>query len=232
MEDGNRKTETRYHGGERRVKSELVAAEAGAIEAVIFDMDGVLIDSEPIHSEATRAVLADLGIEYVPDVREDLFGLTDWDVFHALRTRYGLAEDEGQLSAAWVARSVKLLSRPLVPMPGVPDVLHALRRAGIRLALASSSAPPIIAATLNGLGLSSLFEITVSGHDVSRENRRRTSSWRRLAASGWGRRRSWSSRTRSTDCRPPLPPASAASPCRVRPLPGRISLVRRSAWGI
>jgi HAD superfamily hydrolase (TIGR01509 family) len=141
---------------------------ARAIEAVVFDMDGVLIDSEPIHFEATRALLADLGIDYVPDLEENFFGCTDWDVFHALRARYGLAADEEQLASRWVARSVKLLGGPLVPMPGVPDVLHALRRRGIRLALASSSAPSIIAATLNGLGLSALFEFTLSGHDVER----------------------------------------------------------------
>jgi HAD superfamily hydrolase (TIGR01509 family) len=150
------------------VKSEQVTCRTSALEAVIFDMDGVLIDSEPIHFEATRALLADLGIDYVPDLDENFFGCTDYDVFHALRARYGLAADEGELAAAWVERSVTLLSRPLAPMRGVPDVLHALRRSGVRLALASSSAPPIIAATLSGLGLSSVFEITVSGHDVER----------------------------------------------------------------
>jgi HAD superfamily hydrolase (TIGR01509 family) len=153
---------------ERRVTSEQVTGAARAIEAVIFDMDGVLIDSEPIHFEATRALLADRGVDYVPDVNENFFGCTDYDVFHALRSRYGLAEDEAQLSSAWVERSVTLLSGPLVPMRGVPDELHALRRSGLRLALASSSAPPIITATLTGLGLSGLFEFTVSGHDVER----------------------------------------------------------------
>jgi len=150
------------------VKSEQVTCRTSALEAVIFDMDGVLIDSEPIHFEATRALLADLGIDYVPDLDENFFGCTDHDVFHALRARYGLAADESELAAAWVARSVGLLKGPLVPMRGVPDVLLALRRSGIRLALASSSAPAIIAATLNGLELSGLFEITVSGHDVER----------------------------------------------------------------
>jgi HAD superfamily hydrolase (TIGR01509 family) len=168
-EAGKPKTEhERLTSRGRRVKGEQVAGEASVIEAVIFDMDGVLIDSEPIHFEATRELLADLGIDYVADLDENFFGCTDRDVFHALRARYGLEADEGQLSAAWVARSVALLSGPLVPMRGVPDVLHALRRLGIRLALASSSAPPVIAATLNGLGLSSLFEFTVSGHDVER----------------------------------------------------------------
>ena len=148
--------------------SEQVVGGARAIEAVVFDMDGVLIDSEPIHFEATRALLADLGIDYVPDLEENFFGCTDRDVFHALRARYRLAIDEEQLAARWVARSVRLLGEPLVPMPGVPDVLHGLHRRRLRLALASSSAPPIIAATLKGLGLSDLFEFTLSGHDVGR----------------------------------------------------------------
>jgi HAD superfamily hydrolase (TIGR01509 family) len=150
------------------VKSEQVTGAARVIEAVIFDMDGVLIDSEPIHFEATRALLADLGVDYVPDLDENFFGCTDRDVFHALRARYDLALDEDELAAQWVARSVKALGRPLVPMRGVPDVLHMLKRRGVRLALASSSAPAIIAATLSGLGLWDLFEFTVSGHDVER----------------------------------------------------------------
>ncbi len=150
------------------MKREQVTHRASVLEAVVFDMDGVLIDSEPVHFEATRALLADLGVEYVPDLDENFFGCTDYDVFHALRSRYGLVADESELAAAWVERSVKLLSGPLLPMRGVPDVLHRLRRSGIRLALASSSAPPIIAATLNGLALQGLFEFTVSGHDVAR----------------------------------------------------------------
>lgn len=150
------------------MKSEHRIRAATALEAVIFDMDGVLIDSEPIHFEATRALLADLGIDYVPDLDENFFGCTDRDVFRALRARYALAADEDELAAAWVARSVKLLGGPLVPMAGVPDVLHTLRRSGLRLALASSSAPPIIAATMTGLGLLDIFECTVSGHDVER----------------------------------------------------------------
>jgi HAD superfamily hydrolase (TIGR01509 family) len=150
------------------VKSEHLKAAQSALEAVIFDMDGVLIDSEPIHVEATRALLADLGIDYVPDPDVNFFGWTDWDVFHALRTRYALEPDENALAADWVARSVKLLSGPLVPMAGVPDVLHTLRRSGLRLALASSSAPSIITATLRGLELVDVFETTVSGHDVDR----------------------------------------------------------------
>jgi HAD superfamily hydrolase (TIGR01509 family) len=137
------------------------------LAAVIFDMDGVLIDSEPIHFEATRALLAEHGVVYSPDLEEDFYGCTDREVFRALRVRYGLSLSEADLAASWIERVVALLARPLQPMAGVPDALRALRASGLRLALASSSAPAIIAATLAGLGLSDLFEFTVSGHDVA-----------------------------------------------------------------
>jgi HAD superfamily hydrolase (TIGR01509 family) len=134
--------------------------------AVIFDMDGVLIDSEPIHFEATRTLLAEHGVEFEPDLEQNFFGCTDREVFRALRARYGLAAGEADLASAWIAKVVGLLGGRLAPLSGVPLVLDVLRRSGLRLALASSSAPAIIAATLTGLGLSDTFELTVSGHDV------------------------------------------------------------------
>jgi HAD superfamily hydrolase (TIGR01509 family) len=138
------------------------------LTAVIFDMDGVLIDSEPIHLEATRALLADYGVEYSPDFDDNFYGCTDRDVFRLLRARYRLVPSAEQLAASWIARVVALLGRPLQPMAGVPGVLRVLQDSGLRLALASSSAPEIIQATLIGLGLSGMFELVVSGRDVER----------------------------------------------------------------
>ena len=136
--------------------------------AVIFDMDGVLVDSEPIHFEAIRALLADHRVAFEPAVGDDFVGCTDREVFKVLKAHYGLASSEEDLASSWIARVVELLRRPLTPLAGVPGVLHVLRHAGVRVALASSSAPAIIAATLAGLGLSTVFEHTVSGHDVAR----------------------------------------------------------------
>ncbi len=140
----------------------------GLPAAVIFDMDGVLIDSEPIHVEGTRLLLEEHGVTFVPDPEENFYGRTDREVLRALRLRYSLAATERELASAWIAKVVALLSRPLSPLAGVPDVLRLLQRAGVRIALASSSAPAIIAATLSGLGLAGAFELTVSGHDVER----------------------------------------------------------------
>jgi HAD superfamily hydrolase (TIGR01509 family) len=136
--------------------------------AIIFDMDGVLTDSEPLHAQATRMLLAAYGVDYVQPAEENFFGLTDREVFRILKRRYGLEIAEDELAAAWCALVVRLLPERLVPMPGAPDVLRALGRERYRLALASGSAPEIIAGTLKALGVEACFEQVVSGAEVGR----------------------------------------------------------------
>jgi HAD superfamily hydrolase (TIGR01509 family) len=137
-----------------------------SVQAIIFDMDGVLVDSEPVHFEATRLLMQDHGIVYTSADEERFFGCTDREMFRELRARHGLRAHEHDLAEAWIERVVHLLPQRLVPMPGVPGVLERLRASGFRLALASSSSPAIIRTTIEGLGLADAFEATVSGRDV------------------------------------------------------------------
>ena len=137
-----------------------------ALQAIIFDMDGVLVDSEPVHFEATRLLMQEHGIVYTPADEERFFGSTDREMFRELRVRYGLTLEWHELAEAWIERVVRLLPQRIVPMPGVPGVLEQLRAGGLRLALASSSSPAIIRTTIEGLGLAGTFEVTVSGREV------------------------------------------------------------------
>jgi HAD superfamily hydrolase (TIGR01509 family) len=138
-----------------------------AIDAIIFDMDGVLVDSEPVHFEAMRRLMEEHGVAYTWLDEENFFGCTDREVFRQIRKRYGLAEHEHDLAEAWIERVVQLLPGRIAPMAGVPRVLDRLGASGLRLALASSSSPAIIRATIDILGLADVFEVTVSGRDVA-----------------------------------------------------------------
>ncbi|MBP1634462.1 MAG: HAD-superfamily hydrolase, subfamily variant 3 [Acidobacteria bacterium] len=137
-----------------------------SVEAVIFDMDGVLLDSEPVHYDATCALLAERGIAYTPAAGEEFFGCTDRDVFRVLKARYGLPEDEDALIAGWIGHVLPRLATGVRPLPGVPEVVFELRSRGLRLALASASTRRVIAASLEALGLSDAFETRVTGDDV------------------------------------------------------------------
>jgi HAD superfamily hydrolase (TIGR01509 family) len=145
-----------------------VVERAASPHAVIFDMDGVLVDSEPIHVEAMRAVLGPLGVEYTDEENEAFFGFTDPEVFAVLRERHALAPTVEDLTALRTDVLVCMMRERSAPMAGVPDTLRALRAGGYRLALASGSAPPVIEATLAALGINRLFEVVVSGVEVGR----------------------------------------------------------------
>lgn len=137
-----------------------------APDAVIFDMDGVLIDSEPVHIDAMRDVLAPLGVTYTEEENEAFFGFTDLAAFGQLCDRHRLPLSPDDLAARRTAVLVRLIPERCVPMAGVPAVLEWLREAGYPLALASGSAPPVIDATLGALGVRPFFAPVVSAVEV------------------------------------------------------------------
>jgi HAD superfamily hydrolase (TIGR01509 family) len=131
-------------------------------------MDGVLVDSEPMHAETARDLLADFGIDFGEEDNRRYFGFTDAEVFRDLIERHGLTASVDELVRRRAALVVKRTRENPNAMDGVPEVPRALRAAGYRLALASSSAPEIIAATVDALGIRPLFDVVVSGLTVGR----------------------------------------------------------------
>jgi HAD superfamily hydrolase (TIGR01509 family) len=135
---------------------------------VIFDMDGVLVDSEPMHAETTREVLARFGTAHTDSDNARYFGFTDAEMFRDVVARHALAVSADELVRQRVDLIVKHTWANPNPREGVPDVPRALHAAGYRLALASSSGPEGIAATLGVLEIRPLFEVVVSGLALGR----------------------------------------------------------------
>ena len=135
--------------------------------AVIFDMDGVLADTEPVHEEALRDFLAMRGGALTTADHDALVGLNSNDVWAKLIHQFGLHET---IEECQVGHQPILVSRlvGLHASPGVESLISQLRAGGIPMAVASSSSRPVVEATLASLALRGAFGAVVSGEDVTR----------------------------------------------------------------
>lgn len=138
------------------------------IRAVIFDMDGVLVDSEPFGFEALRRVMARHDLPYTEGENAEFLGRTTLDSCRILKARHRLPESEETLADWYVEGMLEQIARGPIPMAGVPEVLERVRAAGYRMALASSAEVRVIRANLTALAIEPLFEAVVSGTQVPR----------------------------------------------------------------
>jgi mannitol-1-/sugar-/sorbitol-6-/2-deoxyglucose-6-phosphatase len=135
----------------------------GKVRAVVFDMDGMLIDSEPMWRRATVAALNGIG---VPITDQDALETTGLRTDEMVEHWYGVHPwpdpprkvVEGEIET----RVIDLIREHGIPNPGVPDILETLTAAGYPLGIASSSASEIIQAVLDTLGLASFFAVVQS----------------------------------------------------------------------
>jgi HAD superfamily hydrolase (TIGR01509 family) len=138
------------------------------IAAVIFDMDGVLVDSEPLHLRATQAALGTRGPSYTERDNQSFFGATDADLLRLLRIIFNLPDTTAALVEAKTAHLITMIRTEGLLRPGVPVVPLTLRQAGLPLALATASRRPVIQAVLERVGLDRAFGAVVSGDEVAR----------------------------------------------------------------
>jgi HAD superfamily hydrolase (TIGR01509 family) len=138
------------------------------LRAVIFDMDGVLLDSEPLHHRAAQAALGARGPSFTERDNRAFFGATDEEMFRGLRILFDLPASTAELVEAKERHFLAMLRRQAQPLPGVLTALGFLRDRRLPLALASSSSRPVIAAVLATLALHDVFAAIVSGDEVPR----------------------------------------------------------------
>ena len=137
--------------------------------ALIFDMDGVLIDSEPLWHEAEIAAAGEAGLELTPEDCLRTTGLrVDEVVVWWCERHPALAPRQEILVVSILDRLVDMVIRRGTPKPGVDEVLALARSAGLHLALASSSPYRVIHAVLDALGLDSAFEVIHSAEEETR----------------------------------------------------------------
>ncbi len=139
----------------------------GGLRAVLFDMDGLLVDSEPLWFEAERAVMARLGSPWTAADQRELIG---GQLHHSVAYMLGKAArpaDPAQVGRWLVDTMTRLIrERGLPLLPGAAELLAELAAAGIPRALVTSAQRQILDAVLAATGLS--FGVMVCGDDVRR----------------------------------------------------------------
>jgi sugar-phosphatase len=132
------------------------------LRAVIFDMDGLLIDSEPLWVRAEIEVFGGAGVKLTEDDCASTKGLRVDDVVAYWHARRRFDATPADVEARLVARVVELVRSEGQALPGVDAALGAAMKNAKHLALASSSPLPIIEAALARLGLVDAFGVVQS----------------------------------------------------------------------
>ena len=137
-------------------------------DAVVFDMDGVLIDSEPVHYESTVRLFSDqLGMTLKESVNNEFLGSTDRHMFEVLKERYNLEPSVEELVSRRKAIYMAIVEKDGLPWrPGIRELIAALATSGYRLAVASSGLRRIVEHTLTEGNISHHFETVVTGDDI------------------------------------------------------------------
>jgi HAD superfamily hydrolase (TIGR01509 family) len=137
------------------------------IAAVVFDLDGVLIDSEPVWERVRRGLVAERGGHWAPDAQRRLMGMStpEWARYLCEDLGVGLPPDE---VAALVIGRMAASYREHLPL--LPGAVEAVRRLAVRwpLGLASSAAAVLIETVLESSGLRPCFQVTMSTEQVAR----------------------------------------------------------------
>ncbi len=132
--------------------------------AAIFDMDGLLIDSEPLWQEAEINCFTPLGVPITRDICRATAGQRLDEVIALWHQRYGW---DGPNQAEMVERVLSEVTRLMLAhgqaLPGVHQIMNQLRQAGLKLAIASSSPPALIEAVVDKLALGDYLDLTHSG---------------------------------------------------------------------
>jgi HAD superfamily hydrolase (TIGR01509 family) len=137
------------------------------VAAVIFDLDGVLIDSEPVWEQVRRQYVSEHGGRWRPDSQQRLMGMStqEWSTY--LATDLGVEVPPDRIAREVVERVAQRYEADLPLMPGAVEAVQSLASRW-PLGLASSSARPLIDRVLAATELGPLFKVTVSTEEVPR----------------------------------------------------------------
>jgi len=137
-------------------------------KAVIFDMDGVLIDSEPAYLEMNLKMFEQFGIEMDEENYKALVGIPSVPMWKFLKEKYELKNEVSEFITLEKKRMLEILDSDIItkPVTGIKELMDDLKSFNFKLSVASSSAKDNINFVLEKLKIKDNFEFIISGEDV------------------------------------------------------------------
>jgi HAD superfamily hydrolase (TIGR01509 family) len=141
---------------------------AGPFRAVIFDLDGVLADSEPWWNQIDSQLLAEYGVTYRGQYHRDVLGVNYRLAVEFYKEAFGLSAPTEELMRRRGEIAVDFFANRVGLFPSSKTVLEQLRQINLRLAVATSSVSASARPFLNRHGLTAFFDVIVTGEEIER----------------------------------------------------------------
>jgi len=136
------------------------------IQAVIFDMDGLLIDSEPLWKEAETEVFAQIGVPVTIEMTDQTKGLRTDEVVRYWYDRYPWQRpSQSKIAALIDHKGLEIIKQRGVAMEGVEHAIRVCESANLPMAIASSSSMAVINAVIEKLGIRAKITAVHSAHN-------------------------------------------------------------------
>jgi beta-phosphoglucomutase len=140
------------------------------LKAVIFDMDGVLVDSEPWHYEIETILFKKLGLDVSEELHHTYLGTAGDLMYSDLKERFDIPMSLDELLKWDEGYRIDIFSKmaDIKPIPGIPELLKELKYNNIKTAVATSSVPGIVDIILQKCGIVSYFDAVVTTETVGK----------------------------------------------------------------
>lgn len=141
------------------------------IKAVIFEMDGVIIDSEYLTMERNREIFKELGINVPDSLQDRLQGMSSYSKWSMIKNEFGIAQDIEEIMRMERDKTYQYLKESInniKPVKGVYKLIQGIHDSGVKLAIISTLPLDIIKLILHSFNMDSFFTIMISGDDVKK----------------------------------------------------------------
>lgn len=137
------------------------------MKAVIFDMDGVIIDSEPLHFESDRRTLEEFGVDLHFEDTKAYIGVPNRETYLYFKKKFNISTPLDELLKKQAIHKMRVFEEELLkPMDGLLSLLSFLDKRSMKIGLASSSQRVFVQTVLRRLRLERRFTVVLSGEDV------------------------------------------------------------------